>query len=664
MLKLDTLNQLKQLKNDIKANRNLALGTVKGSAHKFGFVSLDSGKDVFLPPDEMEKVIPGDRIEVEVIKDAKNKKVAKIERLVESPITYFCGKYITKGKAHFVEADIPGMNRWFFVPPQKRKNAKAKDFVKCKISQHPLKSSNAQAAVIEVIGTDQEVGIEREYAIKKYNLSTHWNKEIDVQLANLSEQIIIDQSRDRVDLSSLPFVTIDAETTQDLDDALFAEKTQEGWLLSVAIADPCAVIEENSAIEKELLKRATSIYFPGHQVPMLPPELSTNLCSLLEGKKRLAKVVQIKINQQGVLGAYTIQNAVINSHHKLSFNSVSQLIESKTINNENLTKLKPEVVESLTELHKLSLKLTSERQASSLVHQHRNDYYLELNEQQKIQTIKLKKHTIAQSIVEECMVAANRCIAKRLSEHNQPSLFIKHNGIREDRLETLQQVLNDNLPDFDGIDISTLKGFISACNLASSKADYNSFRLLISRQLEKSDVSSEATPHFGMGLSQYTTFTSPLRKAHDFLIHRQISSILANNPNPIENTLLPKLAENQSLAKGAAYDVEQWLKCQHLSKSKSEYQATILRIFSTGFQVQLMDNGIEGFVSTKEMDGKYSFNQSLLKLTNKSISFELEQSVLVKVKQIDWSRKQIQFDVVLPKIDEAGSQIETKSAAQ
>jgi ribonuclease R len=161
MLKLDTLNKLNQLKTDIKSSRNIENGTVKGSAHKFGFVTLDSGKDLYLPPDEMQKVLPGDRVEVEIIKDAKKKKMAKIERLLESSTNVFCGKYVTKGKTHFVEPDIPGLSRWLFIPPQKRKNAKAQDLVKCRITQHPFKTGNAQASVIEILGTDKVVGMIR-----------------------------------------------------------------------------------------------------------------------------------------------------------------------------------------------------------------------------------------------------------------------------------------------------------------------------------------------------------------------------------------------------------------------------------------------------------------------------------------------------------------------
>jgi len=645
MLKLDTLNQLKQLKTDIKASRNLMTGTVKGSAHKFGFVSLDTGKDIYLPPDEMEKVLPGDRIEIEIIKDDKNKKVAKIERLISSPTKIFCGKYITKGKAHFIEPDIIGMNRWFFVPPQKRKNAQAKDLVKCKITQHPYKTGKAQAAITDIIGTEQDEAIEREYACQKYNIETSWSKAVEEQVSAIDESLIERKKVDRADFTHLPFVTIDASTTLDIDDALYAEANEKGWSLYIAIADPCALIEAGSAIEEEALKRASSIYFPGYQVPMLPETLAADLCSLREGELRLAKVLSIQINVNGELGEYALKNAFIRSTQKMSYDDVSDYLAGVNESAESTNTAN----NMLCILESATLALLENRQSNSLVHAERIEFQIELNEQQKIAHIQQKKLTVAHRIVEESMVAANRCIAELLAKSEQNSLFIKHNGVREDRYEALQNLLSEQFPDDD---IATLSGFIKVMQQVSSSDELNDYHLLMSRQLEKSTFSAEPGPHFGMGLAQYTTFTSPLRKAQDFLIHRQLDSYLSGNTQAIDSSVIAKLEERRSDVRGAAYDVEQWLKCQFMAKNKEVLNARVQRTFSTGFHVRLVETGIEGFISTKEMEGKYSFNQEQLTLTGKGHTFKLDQLVQVRLKQVDWSRKQLNFEIVETEIVE------------
>lgn len=642
MLKIDSLNQLKQLKQDIKASRNLSLGIVKGSASKFGFVTLDSNRDVYLPPDEMERVLPGDRVEVEVIKDAKNKKVAKLEKLIKSETQFFCGKYIEKGKTAFVEPDIAGMTRWFFIPPQKRKNAKAKDLVLCKITQHPYKNGKAQASVVDIIGTDQDAGIETLYAMKKYQLSDTWSKEEQNQAESYSEDQLPALAEGRKDLSTLPFVTIDASTTKDIDDALYAEKTDNGWDLYVAIADPCAMIPKGSPIERNLINKASSVYFPSQTIPMLPEVLGSDLCSLVEGKARLARLLKISLNSNAEVEEYLLDKVIIKSHKKLSYESVGSFID-QDIEIDDCNEEIENSLKQLKEIADLRFKLRSDQ---NLVQKDRREFYFELDEKGKISEIKEKTFTSAHRIVEESMVTANACIADKLANSDLPGLFNSHKGIRADRRESINKVFLENINGFEENSLESLEGFIKVSKQLENEEEYSSYKLLISRQLEKSSLSLEANPHFGMGLKHYCNFTSPLRKASDFLLHRQLDAIEGGDDSYINERIVNKLIEQSSKAKSAVYDVEQWLKCQYLAKNQDTYDARIHRVFSSGFQVQLKENGIEGFVSTREMEGKFSFNQDLLRITNKEQSFELDQEVKVKVKQIDWSRKQIQFDLV------------------
>ncbi len=640
MLKLDTLNQLKQLKQDIKESRNLAEGTVKGSPNKFGFVSLDSGKDVYLPAEEMEKVLPGDRIEVEIVKDNKNKKVAKIERFISSPTTFFCGKYVTKGKTHFIEPDIAGMNRWFFVPPQKRKNAKNKDLVKCRVTQHPFKTGNAQAAVLEVIGQEQDIGIEFNYACKKHNIRKTWPNEVEQELAQLTQDKLDSIASTRNDLTELNFITIDSHSTVDIDDAIYVEKNESGWILSVAIADPSAIIPKGSEIEKEALKRASSLYFPGQHISMLPEKIAGDLCSLKEGVRRLAKVLVMNIDKSGDITDYELKEAVIESKKKFSYIELSNYYENP-INEENQS-----LNTMLLELKQVTDSLLKSRQTKALVQAERKEFYLELDDQQKISDIKPKIVTPAHRIVEEAMVATNRCIADYLAKQSVPSIFVTHQGLRQDRVESVNKVLSESLPGYTEDSITDLQGFIQSVQQVSKSDELKSLQLLISRQLDKSNLASTASPHFGMGLQQYTTFTSPLRKAQDYLIHQQISSLLQGKNYAIDSKKLLKLSDATQAIRNAVNDAEQWLKCQFIAKKQDILKAKVLRVFSTGFQVKLIENGIEGFISTKEMEGKYSFNQERMLITSKGLSIELDQVVDVQLKQIDWTRKQIQFALI------------------
>lgn len=382
---------------------------------------------------------------------------------------------------------------------------------------------------------------------------------------------------------------------------------------------------------------------------MLPEKIAGDLCSLKENCLRLAKVVNIQVSSEGKILDYTLDEAVIRSHKKLSYHELSNHFDSANPD------FSTELTALLLELKAVTEALLQARQKIALVQGERKEYYLELNEQQKIAAIKLKVPTLAHKIVEESMVAANYCIADYLSKQALPSIFVSHQGLRADRIESVNKVLSESLPDYQQDAIRSLEGFIQTVQTVNAVEELKPLSLLISRQLDKSSLVSEAKPHFGMGLPYYTTFTSPLRKAQDYLVHRQISYLLKQQHYQIKPALLSQLMEATQAIRHTLSDAEQWLKCQFIAKSKEAFEASILRIFSTGFQVKLLENGIEGFISTKDMDDKFSFNQERLQSTRKGQLFQLDQIVKVQLKQIDWTRKQIQFDL----LDDAPAAVET-----
>lgn len=631
MLKTDALSQLKQLKQDIKASRNLQQGVVKGTANKFGFVTLDSGKDVFLPADEMAKVLPGDRVEVEVKKEPKNKVFALVERLIDSPTKIFSGKYVTKGKAHFVEPDIAGMSQWLFVPPPKRKGAQSKDYVQCKLTQHPFKHGKPQAAVVEVIGGENEPGIEWRYAMRKHGIAEAWSDEVAAELAGLDERFEAAKNA-REDLSSLAFVTIDAASTQDMDDALWVEPSEDGWLLRVAIAEPDALIPPGSKLDAAVLERATSTYFPAKAIAMLPQELSSELASLKPDVDRLAKVVELKLDAGAKVLEQRVFQAVIRSKAKLSYQEASAIIAGEQDS---------EHQEMLRNLDALTQRLEQWRKENALVHPGREEFVLEIDDKQKLAAIHPKPQTLAHRIVEESMLLVNRSIAAWLASIDVDSIFVAHAGMRADRKESFASVLADQVPELAALELNSLEGFI-ACSRQLQEHKPELFTLL-SRQMEKTRLVARAEPHLGLGLNAYTTFTSPLRKASDFLLHRQVSHFLETGQWAAIEIDFSDLEERLQTSRAAVYELEQWLKCQFMHKRKDSFDATVVRVFASGCQVRINENGVEGFLPVRELEGKFSFNQDLMTLAGDRYRFELDQALRVSIKNIDWKRRQIQF---------------------
>ncbi|MCW8978276.1 MAG: RNB domain-containing ribonuclease, partial [Marinobacter sp.] len=376
MLNADALSQLRQLKSDIKDNKVVFPGTVKATNGRFGFVALDEGRDVFLPPEEMQKVLPGDRVNVTEQEVEKGKTQGVVDELLETRLNTFVGRYLVKGKGHFVVPETPGINRWIFIPPKERMNAQQDDYLYCQIHKHPIKDGKGQAKVLRVIGKAGEPGIERSFTLATFDLADTWPDAVRTQADSLSESDIESREAGREDRTDRPYVTIDSPGTQDMDDALLAEPNATGWTLSIAIADPTAVIETDSPAEQEAFNRATAIYFPGEPLPMLPDSISTRLCSLMPDVKRLALVCDLQVNNDGSLGDYSFHQAVIQSKGKLSYELVSNLIEGRE--DDEIKALPDDVANSLDQLHQAATALRKWRSEHALLSGDRPEFRLRL----------------------------------------------------------------------------------------------------------------------------------------------------------------------------------------------------------------------------------------------------------------------------------------------
>ena len=647
MLNADALNQLRQLKSDIEESKVVSPGTVKATNGRFGFVALDEGRDVFLPPEEMQKVLPGDRVNVTEQEVDKGKTQGVVDELIESRLSTFVGRYLVKGKGHFVVPETPGINRWIFIPPKERMNAQPDDYLYCCIHKHPIHDGKGQAKVLRVIGKAGDAGIERALTLATFDLADAWPASVVQQAESLDEAAIEALAAGREDRTDRAYVTIDSPATQDMDDALLAEPNATGWALSIAIADPSAVIGPESAAEQEAFNRATAIYFPGDPLPMLPDTISTRLCSLMPEVKRLALICDLQVNNDGTLGDYSFHQAVISSRAKLSYDLVSNLIEGR--GDEDIKALPDAVANSLDQLHQAATALRKWRNEHALLSGDRPEFRLRLDENRRIRSIEPSVQNEAHRLVEECMVAANRCAADFLGK--QPSgLFIQHPGLRDDRADNIRALIEGYAPHLADIDATKPEGFKA---LMKQTADLDAelpVKAVLSRQLARAELAFTAAPHQGMGLNAYTTFTSPLRKYSDLYVHRVIKAALWDTPMmALSSDQLSALQSTQFKARQAANSLETWLKSDFAKTLGEEPMGSVIsRTIPAGFFVRLEANGLEGFVSCKDLNGKYSFDPVTLRLVHNKNGriFQLNQAVKVSFSGVEEERRQINFKLV------------------
>lgn len=647
MLNRDTMAQLRGLKDQMESEKERLEGVLRGTTSRYGFVRVDDGREVFVPPDEMLKAFPGDRVRV-CIRPGKDKRlVADIEGLVEGAVTHFSGRCVCKGKAVFVEPDLPDINRWLFIPPSARSGIAEGDYLVCKLLKHPIRDGKPQATVLKRIGAADDPHIENAYTLARHGIDEQWPPEALEEVEALIAKVDpIEGHSGREDFTTLAFVSIDAARTQDIDDALYAEvRPDGGWILYVAIADPTAYIDADSPLREQVRDRASSMYFHGGVVPMLPEVLAQQKCALAEDEVRPALVCRMEITEDGNVGDFKFFEGLIKSRAKLSYYAVDRYLNGQ--NDTLICHATP-----LEALYQASRALRTQREASGLVMEDRQEFRWVLNERGHIESIEPSEKLTSHRLVEECMVATNRCAAQLLVDSNTAGPFVVHDGFRRDRKQDQEAFLKAYLSEVDELDPSTLEGYRDLIKRLNSAKHELPLRAMLNRLLTRARLSKKPGAHMGMSLPAYTNCTSPLRKYLDFLVHLQIKAVIRgtqtiDTPQPELDRLSQRLLQLRKVSQEA----ERWLCAEYLTRlaqeDKAPWAGTVAYIGNEGINVRLDANGIEGFVALpmahrKNKQGPkgkknkqkappemFTFDKLTATLQSKARRFRVDQAVLV-----------------------------------
>ncbi|MBN8431211.1 VacB/RNase II family 3'-5' exoribonuclease [Microbulbifer salipaludis] len=642
MLNADALKQLSQLKTDIRSTKEFAEGRVRGSSGKFGFVVLDDGREAFLPPAEMDRVFPGDRVRISLTEEDKGKLSAELDQLIESDLKYLVGQYVQRGQGHFIQPSEHGLSRWIFLPPRARGKAQPGEFIACSITRHPFKDGKSQAKVESVIGKPDMAGIEHAFTVAQHRLPNAFGKaaleQADAIPAQLESLVA-----ERKDLSAQGFVTIDAESTRDMDDALAVTQSENGWTLHIAVADPSSLIEADSPLDKEARARANSVYLAGETLPMLPANLCENSFSLVAGELRPVLVLHIDVDKDGALQGFDYEFAAIRSQHKLSYVQVAQFIEGDD------SAVPADQHEPLRQLNALSKARATYRAGHSLVMEDRPDYELILNEQRKIERIEKQQRTAAQRMVEEAMLAANICAGEKLADIGA-GCFSVHLGFRDERMAEVRALLKETLPEYAEQDLHQLDIYLKLVKELEAHADAEMHNALavLKRMLRPGELSNKAAPHLGLGLGHYATVTSPIRKFNDLHNHRVLRAAKQGDKTPaLGDEQGEALQQSVSTGRQADRALQQWLYCQFLEGKVGEtFTGTITLVNGAGIGVRLDDFGINGFARFNSKKNPFDFDGKRLRITRGDETFQLEQQVQVKVAAVDTEKRRIAFDLV------------------
>lgn len=589
---------LAQLKQQIQENLPKKEGTIKATDKGFGFLEVDSKKSFFIPPPYMKKCLHGDKV-IAIIRTENEKEVAEPQELVEQSLTRFIGRVkLLKGKLH-VTPDLPQLKKLSLkAKVQKGLNPEhfaENDWVVAQLTRHPLKDDSGFFVEITQKITDANDKIapwwvtlaENDLPNSEPEGIDHWEIKDDADL-------------ERIDMTHIPFVTIDGASTKDMDDALYAQKTENGdFKLTIAIADPTAYIAPEDEMDKVARERGFTIYLPGRNIPMLPRDLADELCSLMENEIRPALCCSVTVTKDGVIGDdIHFFAANIKSHARLVYDHLSDWLENGHSDDWQPSEAIATVVRAL---YDFSLARVQWRETHAVVFPDRPDYRFELSEDNDVIAIHADMRRSANRLVEEAMITANICAGKTLRDSFGQGVFNTHAGFKPEKIADVVEMVNPTGElEFNAENLTTLEGFAAVRRwLCKQETSYLDNR--IRKCQAYSEIGNQPLPHYAMGLDIYATWTSPIRKYGDMINHRMLKAhILGKEPiQRPDETVGEELALHRKHHNMAERNVGDWLYVRTLADEPSKgtkFTAEIFDINRAGMRVRLVENGAAAFI--------------------------------------------------------------------
>ena len=582
---------LAQLKQQLHSQTPRVEGVVKGTEKGFGFLEVDSQKSYFIPPPQMKKVMHGDRVSA-VINTDKDRETAEPEELIEPFLSRFVGRIQRKDDRLSIVPDHPLLRDAIQCRADRNvtHDFQNGDWAVAEMKRHPLKGDRGFFAELTQFITFSDDHLAPWWV----TLSRH---NLEREAPNGVATEMLDEDLVREDLTALDFVTIDSASTEDMDDALFVEELADGKLqLTVAIADPTAWIAQGSKLDDIAKVRAFTNYLPGFNIPMLPRELSDDLCSLRANVTRPVVACRMVIAQDGTIDPQiNFFVATIESKAKLAYDDVSDWLEGKG----DWQPPGEAIAKQIRLLERVCLNRAEWRRTHALVFKDRPDYRFVLGEKGEVLNIVAEPRRIANRIVEESMIAANVCAALVLREKLGFGVYNVHTGFDPANIEQLATMLQGHGLDVDAQEVLTLNGFCKLRReLDAQPTGFLDSR--IRRYQSFAEISTEPGPHYGLGLEAYATWTSPIRKYGDMINHRLLKAIIKGETaaRPQEETTV-QMAERRRLNRMAERDVGDWLYARFLSDkagTDTRFAAEIIDVSRGGMRVRLVDNGAVAFI--------------------------------------------------------------------
>ena len=601
------------------ARMDLIPGVVIANPDGFGFLRPEAGvggDDLFLPPFEMRKVMHGDRVLASVTgMDRRGRREGAIVEVLERRLNRLIGRYTVEAGIGYVVPDDRRIQRNVLIPPGESADAKPGQLVVAELVQAPDTARPPIGKVLAVLGDKLTASLAVEAAIHGHELPHEFPQAVLDEATAVP--LVVDEAMaaGRVDLRALPLVTIDGEDAKDFDDAVYCEPTRDGFRLVVAIADVSHYVRPGTPLDDEAQLRATSVYFPGFVVPMLPETLSNGICSLNPKVDRLCFVCDMHIDRNGEATRSKFYEAVMNSHARLTYTQVWNAVGDDALpehREEALQKIGSQLPQ-VQRLHQLYQVLSKAREKRGAIEFESSEVRFVLGPQGEVTQAGMLQRNDAHKLIEECMIAANVEAAKYILKKQIPAPFRVHDKPPEQKYADLLEFLQEfklKMPAWGKLEP---RDFTALLKKIRERPDAALLESVLLRSQSLAVYAHENLGHFGLALEAYGHFTSPIRRYPDLLLHRAIKHALAGgkaaNFRYSEHemaALTLQCSQRERRADEAEREVDEryraaWME-QHVG---GQFSGTISGVTSFGLFIELDDSKVNGLVHVTQLPNDY-----------------------------------------------------------
>ncbi len=632
------------------------VGTYTAHARGFGFVTIEGEtEDIFISEDDRNGAFHNDQVEVMLKASTGGKrKEGRITRVLAHGTTSLVGYFEKSKNFGFVRPDNQRFFKDIFIPLERSKGAVTGHKVVVELTKYGGEDKKPEGKVIEILGHVNDPGVDIMSIVKGYDLPTEFPEKVLNQAERVTSPVSTADMAGRMDLRHWQMVTIDGEDAKDLDDAISLTKEDGNYILGVHIADVTNYVQENSALDREALKRGTSVYLVDRVIPMLPHTLSNGICSLNAGEDRLALSCIMTINERGAVIDHKIAETVVCIDERMSYTSVKKILEEKDADE---TARYETFVPMFERMEELSHVLREKRHLRGSIDFDFPETKMILDKQGKPVDIQPYDRNVATKMIEDFMLLANETVAEDYFWQEIPFVYRTHEAPDEEKIKKLVTFIQNF---GHSLHISNKEIRPKEIQKLLAKVEDTPEEALISRlalrSMKQAKYTSENTGHFGLAASYYCHFTSPIRRYPDLQIHRIIKENLRGRMNENRRahyeTLLTEVAkqsgQRERLAEEAERETVKLKKAEYMATRMGEvFEGVISGITKWGLYVEL-PNTIEGLIHVTDLyDDHYNYIEDTYEMVGEHTgkTYKLGQTVSVRVIGTNRLERTIDFEL-------------------